>query len=82
LEASKTSLERLLNQLSGPIRMVIETILPHLKTKSRGRNHERINRDGIVSLPISRLLRTKAGLPSSPKSLRGQMKKPKVRVFE
>src|SRR6202043_3683342 len=68
--------------LSGPIRMV-KQFLPHLKTKSVAAIMNVSSSLAFVPLPISPVYcATKAGLHSFTESLRVQLKKTKVKVFD
>jgi len=68
--------------LSGPIRMV-KKFLPHLKTKSEAAIVNVSSGLAFVPLPVSPVYcATKAGLHSFTLSLRVQLKKTKVKVFE
>lgn len=68
--------------LSGPMRM-IKTFLPHLKSKAEGAIVNVTSGLAFVPLPVSPVYcATKAGLHSYTLSLRVQLKKTNVKVFE
>jgi uncharacterized oxidoreductase len=68
--------------LSGPIRMV-QQFLPHLKTKKTAAILNVTSGIALVPFPISPIYgATKSGLRSYTKSLRVQLKKTNIKVFE
>jgi len=68
--------------LSGPIRMV-QAFLPHLKTKTSAAIINVTSGLALTPFPIAPVYgATKAGLRSYTKSLRVQLKKTNIRVFE
>ena len=68
--------------LAGPIRMV-QQFLPHLKTKQKAAILNVTSGLALVPFPLSPIYgATKAGLRSYTKSLRVQLKKTRIKVFE
>ncbi|MDQ2718771.1 MAG: SDR family NAD(P)-dependent oxidoreductase [Bacteroidota bacterium] len=68
--------------LSGPIRMV-QQFLPHLKTKKTAVILNVTSGLALVPFPVSPIYgATKSGLRSYTKSLRAQLKKTNIKVFE
>ena len=68
--------------LSGPIRMV-HKFLPHLKTKKTAAILNVTSGLALVPFPVSPIYgATKSGLRSYTKSLRAQLKKTNIKVFE